>query len=138
MLPLLRQLTPIYKENNTGHSSHGPRPPTPTRSCQLLIFFLNPTFSWRRKERKEVVCFIKRNRVMEQSNSGIQLSFITSPVRVSLPPGSLYKASSQGSVHLPTRMPHSPCTHPYFDRVTDTFLVTRDRVSIQISSSKTK
>lgn len=75
---------------------------------------------------------------MEQSNSGIQLSFITSPVRVSLPPGSLYKASSQGSVHPPTHMPRSPCTHPYFDRVTDTFLVTRDRVSIQISSSKTK
>lgn len=78
----------------------------PTQAYRVPSTFF---FSWNRlflrgeREGKGVVCFIKRNQATEQSILGIQLSFI-SPVRVSLPSGSLPQACSWCSVHPPTHV----------------------------------
>lgn len=90
--------------------------PTQAYSVPSTVFFPEIVFfsEEKGKEKELFVCFIKRNQAMEQSSSGIQLSFIISPVRVSLPPGSLPQACSWCSVHPPTHVLSQTLYSPIF------------------------
>lgn len=109
----LSQLTPV-KKHKAGHSSHDPTCPPPQGPINFFFSFSETLFVRGERKGKGVVCFRKRNQAMEQSSLGIQLSLVISPVRASLPPGSLPQACRLCSVHPPTHVLSQPLYSPLF------------------------